>query len=144
MNEFKQGDRVRHPRKSEWGVGHVLLDSTTSAVNVFFERAGEKHISLEVVQPERVEGEAAASAILDALDFSDIGTRNSRGQVLCRNCGAPTTFSELAHSARYTVGWCQPCFRQSQRRYTDRDTGREHYSDESRTIDGVKNIFAPK
>lgn len=144
MTEYKQGDRVRHPKRLEWGVGQVLRESTPAALTVFFERAGEKTLSLEVVQPERVEGEAAASIILDALDFSDIDTRYASSQVLCKNCGAPTTFSELAHSARYTLGWCQPCFRQSHRTYRDPDTGREVCSDESRTIDGIKNIFAPK
>jgi hypothetical protein len=66
-NELKKGARVRHPSVAEWGLGLVLEDSDGDHVRVFFTEVGEKKMSLKVVQPIVVTGEAAQSAILDNL-----------------------------------------------------------------------------
>jgi hypothetical protein len=46
--EYKKGERVKHPKKSDWGIGQVLADSAGGAVKVFFTHAGEKAIALDV------------------------------------------------------------------------------------------------
>src|SRR5690349_15610 len=66
-NELKKGARVRHPSVAEWGLGLVLEDSDGDHVRVFFTEVGEKKMSLKVVQPIVVTGEAAQSTILDNL-----------------------------------------------------------------------------
>mgnify|MGYP003788994971 CR=1 FL=1 len=60
--QYKKGDRVRHPKKPDWGIGQVLADSIDGTVRIFFANAGEKTISLDFVQPEKVSGDAASSA----------------------------------------------------------------------------------
>lgn len=40
--QYKKGDRVRHPKKPDWGIGQVLADSTGGTVQIFFTHAGEK------------------------------------------------------------------------------------------------------
>lgn len=43
--KFRQGDRVRHPNKPDWGIGQVLDDSDGDDVRVFFVGVGEKSLS---------------------------------------------------------------------------------------------------
>lgn len=142
--EYRKGDRVRHPKRLEWGVGQVLADSSGGSVKIFFERAGEKVISLDFVQPVKLVGVDAGSAILDSLHFSDVGSKDSKGKVACMNCGAPTQFGDRANPARFSLGWCEPCFRHSLRTFDDKQTGEKRYFDELRTIDGIKNRYSPK
>ena len=141
---YRKGDRVRHPKRLEWGVGQVLADSSGGPVKIFFERAGEKVISLDFVQPVKLVGDDAASAILDSLDFSDAGSKSSKGKVACKNCGAPTQFGDTANPTRFRLGWCEPCFKHSLRTFEDKQTGEKRYFDELRTIDGIKNRYSPK
>ena len=63
--EYTKGDRVRHPTKSEWGLGEVLEDSRGNKVRIFFVEAGEKTLDLNYVQPTKVSGEAAKDKLLD-------------------------------------------------------------------------------
>jgi hypothetical protein len=142
--DYRKGERVRHPKKPDWGVGQVLADSSGGSVKIFFERAGEKVIALDVVPPAKLVGGDGSSAILDSLDFSDAGSKNSRGKVACKNCGAPTQFGETANPTRFRLGWCEPCFKHSLRMFEDKQTGEKRYFDELRTIDGIKNRYSPK
>ena len=64
---LKEGDRVRHPTKTEWGLGKVLEDSNGEKVRVFFVEAGEKTISLKYVILDCIPKEEAANPVLDNL-----------------------------------------------------------------------------
>ncbi len=141
--EYKKGDRVRHPKKPDWGIGQVLTDSTDGTVRIFFTHAGEKTMSLDFVQPEKLSCDAALSPILDQLNLAAEPTKDAKGKVLCTNCGAPTQFGETANPTRYRLGWCEPCFKHSQRTFEDKHTGEKRYFDELRTIDGIKSRYSP-
>ena len=65
--QFKKGDRVKHPRKPEWGVGKVLEDSTNEKVRVFFTGLGETNLSLKHVSLIQVSGKEANHPSLDNL-----------------------------------------------------------------------------
>lgn len=65
--EYKKGERVRPPKREEWGVGEVLSDSTNDSLKVFFVGAGEKSLSLQYVQPVKVSGDEASHPVLDNL-----------------------------------------------------------------------------
>jgi len=141
--QYKKGDRVRHPKKPDWGIGQVLADSTDGTVRIFFTHVGEKTISLDFVQPEKLSGDAASSLVLDQLTRTETQPRDAKGKVLCANCGAPTQFGETANPTRYRLGWCDPCFKHSQRTFEDKSTGEKRYYDELRTIDGIKSRYSP-
>lgn len=66
--QYKKGDRVKHPKKPDWGIGQVLADSTGGTVRIFFTHAGEKTMSLDFVQPEKLSGDAASSPILGPVE----------------------------------------------------------------------------
>jgi Protein of unknown function (DUF3553) len=68
--EYKKDDRVLHPSMKEWGLGAVLEDSKGDNVRIFFVGAGERTISLQHVQPEKVSATDAAHPILDNLKIS--------------------------------------------------------------------------
>ena len=68
--EYKKGDRVKHPTKEDWGLGEVLENSNGATVRVFFVGAGEKTLSLQYVQPIKIEGNEAKNAVLDNLKIS--------------------------------------------------------------------------
>jgi hypothetical protein len=65
--EYKKGERVRHPRKEDWGVGEVHADSAGGFVRVVFANAGEKKISLEHVHLDKVSGEDSINPILNEI-----------------------------------------------------------------------------
>ena len=68
--EYKKGDRVKHPTKEDWGLGEVLENSNGDTVRVFFVGAGEKTLSLQYVQPIKIEGNEANNVVLDNLKIS--------------------------------------------------------------------------
>ncbi|MCY3775671.1 MAG: DUF3553 domain-containing protein [Candidatus Aminicenantes bacterium] len=75
------GDRVRHPTKTEWGIGQVLSVQGSKA-SVFFVETGTKimslnHVSLTILDPppshpllERIDPKAAAGAAYQSLNQS--------------------------------------------------------------------------
>ncbi|WP_022943218.1 DUF3553 domain-containing protein [Psychromonas hadalis] len=65
--EYKKGERVRHPKLEDWGLGQVLADSDNDSVKVFFVGVGEKVLSLKYVQPVHVSFENAHHPVLDNL-----------------------------------------------------------------------------
>ncbi|GLS89962.1 hypothetical protein GCM10007916_10290 [Psychromonas marina] len=65
--EYKKGERVRHPKIADWGLGQVLANSCDDSVKVFFVGAGEKVLSLKHVQLEHVEYKNAHHPVLDNL-----------------------------------------------------------------------------
>ena len=65
--KYNKGDRVRHPKRDDWGLGEVLADSDGRAVRIFFVETGEKTISLDIIQPVPVTGPEAADPVLDNL-----------------------------------------------------------------------------
>lgn len=66
---YAKGDRVRHPTKSEWGLGEVLEDSQGNQVRIYFVDAGEKTLLLSHVKPELVSGVNASHPELDDLSL---------------------------------------------------------------------------
>ncbi len=99
------------------------LPTVLATVRIFFTHAGEKTMSLDFVQPEKLSGDAASSPILDQLNLAAQPTRDAKGKVLCTNCGAPPQFGETANPKRHQLGWCEPCFKHSQRTFKDETTG---------------------
>ena len=138
--KYKKGERVQHPMKPDWGIGEVLADCANDVLSVFFSHAGEKSISLSYVQPVKVYGDAAASVILDSLNFSHEPTT---AKSLCKNCGSPTIFSDMTEIGRMNRRWCPPCYRQSQTKHTNPKTEQSTWEDESLTIDGPKGRHSP-
>ena len=65
--KYNKGDRVRHPKRDDWGLGEVLAGSDGGAVRIFFVEAGEKTISLDIIEPVPVTGPEAADPVLDNL-----------------------------------------------------------------------------
>ena len=136
--EYEIGDLVKHPTKEDWGIGKVLSVTVDGIVNVTFRLAGEKSISLKHVQLIKVSGNPITSHTTDTHLSSSVKN-------LCTNCGQPTQFGERAEAKRVDMGWCDSCFKQSQRKFKDFVTGETHYFDELRTIEGIKHRFySPK
>ena len=65
--KYNKGERVRHPTRDNWGLGEVLADSDGGSVRVFFVDAGEKTISLDIIQPIQVSEVEASHPVLDNL-----------------------------------------------------------------------------
>ena len=65
--KYNKGDRVKHPKRDDWGLGEVLADSDGGSVRIFFVESGEKTISLDIIQPVLVAGSGAADPVLDNL-----------------------------------------------------------------------------
>jgi len=65
--EYKKGQRVRHPKLADWGLGEVLADSGNDSVKIFFVGVGEKSLSLKYVQPVHVNTENSHHPVLDNL-----------------------------------------------------------------------------
>ena len=53
--KYLKGQLIKHPNRPEWGIGVVIKDSDSTLLNVSFEIAGTKVLSLEYVEPEIVE-----------------------------------------------------------------------------------------
>lgn len=68
----------------------------------------------------------------------------TKPKILCKNCGQSTSFGETAGLERVKLGWCNPCYKHSQRTFKDKHTGEKHFYDELRTIDGIKSRYSPK
>jgi hypothetical protein len=66
---YAKGDRVRHPTKSEWGLGEVMEDSRGNKVRIFFVDAGEKTLIFDNVKLEKVSGVNACHPGLDNLSL---------------------------------------------------------------------------
>jgi hypothetical protein len=64
---YRQGDRVRHPDKEEWGLGEVLENSRGEVVRVLFTDVGEKTMSLRYAPLEKIPPEAPADSALERL-----------------------------------------------------------------------------
>ena len=65
--KYNKGNRVKHPKRAGWGLGEVLADSDGGSVRIFFVEAGEKTLSLDIIQPVLVAGSEAAEPVLDNL-----------------------------------------------------------------------------
>ena len=65
--KYNKGERVKHPIRDDWGLGEVLVGSDGKSVRIFFVNAGEKTISLDIIQPIQVSGVEAAHPVLDNL-----------------------------------------------------------------------------
>ena len=65
--KYNKGDRVKHPKRDDWGLGEVLADSDGGSVRIFFVEAGEKTLSLDIIKPVLVAGSGAADPVLDNL-----------------------------------------------------------------------------
>jgi protein-arginine kinase activator protein McsA len=67
----------------------------------------------------------------------------AKPKVVCKNCGQPTSFGEMAEIRRVDLGWCPACYKQSQRSFTSAATGDKRWHDELMTVDGLKGPFSP-
>ena len=57
--------RVCCPKKSDWGLGHVLADDGGAKVTVFFLAGGKLTLNTTITELDLVTGEAARNPILD-------------------------------------------------------------------------------
>ncbi len=71
---LQKGDRVRHPTKTDWGIGQVLEEPRSNSVRVFFVGSGEKTLSLDHVELEFVAPKEASSEVLDNLSVPSDGS----------------------------------------------------------------------
>jgi hypothetical protein len=139
---LKKGDVVRHPTKSEWGIGRVQSVTIEGVATILFSEAGVKSISLKHIQLDLIRQTSDAPPILPTVVNLP---EPPPGKVLCTNCGQPTVFTENTHPQRYAHRWCDACFKHSQRTFKDSVTGETKYFDEFRTIDGIKHrYYSPK
>ena len=138
---LKKGDVVKHPTQAEWGAGRVVSVPTDDVAAVIFRGAGEKKISLKHIQLERLAQEVDAPTMPTVQEQS---REPPPGKELCNNCGQPTVFTENAAPQRVALGWCDSCFKHSQRTFKDSVTGESRYFDELRTVDGIKSRYSPK
>ena len=65
---FLKGERVKHLKKLEWGVGQVLHDSSGDAVRIYFVGIGEKKVLLKYGHLVRVQEGEAQQPLLDILN----------------------------------------------------------------------------
>lgn len=77
---YKVGERVKHPRRPEWGIGEVLADSAGDQVHILFEDAGDKKFSIDFIEFIKVDGDEASSEMLDALVKSFKTPRSGKSQ----------------------------------------------------------------
>ncbi len=63
-NEIAIGDRVIHPKMTQWGIGQVTAISPPN-ITVFFAAVGEKTLRADIVNLQKVEGDDAESSVLD-------------------------------------------------------------------------------
>ena len=104
---YRKGDRVLHPKRSDWGLGQVLANSAVGQVRIFFANIGLKTISLSVVEPIKVTGQNAKSIILDRLfDAED-------KKLTCGKCSGEASYDGDPDLQRVHLGWCDRCFRKS-------------------------------
>ena len=104
---YRKGDRVLHPTRSDWGLGQVLANSVAGQVRIFFANTGLKTISLDVVEPIKVTGQDAKNIILDRLF-------DAEGKTLtCGKCSCETSYLGDPDLQRVHLGWCDSCFRKS-------------------------------
>jgi len=72
---YSKGDRVKHPNREDWGLGEVLEDCRGDHLHVFFVGAGDRTLSLQHIQPVKVEGAEATSSHLDNLSAAGTGKK---------------------------------------------------------------------
>ena len=130
---LKKGDRVKHPLKTEWGVGEVISENNSEVVKIFFDKIGEKTISLNHVVLDKVFGNEANSLLLDNMCFDEENITDKNKDFLCKNCGQKTNFGSTASHGRVSLGWCSTCYKR-----------KGGYLDYIPTIDGPKNYFKGK
>ena len=63
--EYSKGDRVKNPKKEEWGVGDIIVFRDQSVVQVIFAEVGEKLFDLKRTPLIKVSGKQADSPALD-------------------------------------------------------------------------------
>ncbi len=138
---LRKGDVVSHPKKPDWGIGRVQSVTSDGVATIQFAEAGEKNISLKFIQLAKLQQQSGAPPLQAE---SDVLREAPPGKVLCKNCGQPTLFTDNAAPHRHDLGWCDACFKHSQRTFVDSATGETRYFDELRTVDGIKNRYSPK
>lgn len=73
------GDKVRHPKMPEWGIGKVLEVMSGDKVKVFFLNAGEKTIIQSYVKLKKLDDAEAKHPILDSPTFHErVGKKGYR------------------------------------------------------------------
>jgi len=69
MIELEVGNKVTHPKMSDWGVGKVVEIQAANKVRVFFLNAGEKLINTQYVGLEKLDEADGEHPILDNPTF---------------------------------------------------------------------------
>ncbi len=139
---LRKGDVVSHPTKPDWGIGRVQSVTSDGVATILFADAGEKNISLKYIQLRKLQQQSGAPALQPQTDSAK---EPPPGKVLCTNCGQPTLFTDNASAQRHALGWCDACFKHSQRTFKDSVTGETRYIDDLRTVDGIKHkYYSPK
>ncbi len=109
MAEIQVGDKVKHPKMEEWGVGKVLDVTSDGKAKVFFINAGEKLLGLKYVSLKKVGGEDTFHPILDDPTF------NERAVKIKKHIGlhdARLDFLEI-----FTEGFEDPAYLDHERTY---------------------------
>ncbi len=65
--QFNVGDRVRHPKRPEWGIGKIIECTFDQRLRVFFVSVGIKRLKLENSSLLKLTSEAGAHPLLDHL-----------------------------------------------------------------------------
>jgi len=80
MSALQVGDKVKHPKMLDWGVGKILNVLSGGKVKVYFINSGEKIIDQKYVQLEKLEGEGDDHPILDNPTFHErAGSKGHKG-----------------------------------------------------------------
>lgn len=138
---LRKGDVVSHPTKPDWGIGRVQSVTSDGVATILFAEVGEKNISLKAIQLTKLQQQLNAPPLMPREDML---REAPPGKALCKNCGQPTLFTDNAAPQRHALGWCDACYKHSQRTFKDSVTGETRYFDELRTVDGIKNRYSPK
>lgn len=64
---FQVGDRVRHPKRPEWGIGQIVECTFDQRLRVFFVSVGIRRLKLENTSLLKLSAEAGAHPLLDHL-----------------------------------------------------------------------------
>ena len=68
MAVLKSGNRIKHPKKPDWGIGLVLNKEHQDKINVYFEFIGEKALIISLSNPIIIEGEEAKCPLFDLIE----------------------------------------------------------------------------
>jgi hypothetical protein len=115
---YRQGDRVKHQTKTDWGLGEVLKDPVDDKVEVIFEDLGppSRKFKVSLAPLVKVHGEEGRSEYLTALVKRHLrpvsGRSGSRASTVISFDRAVKKFVRF-----FPGGFCDPRFKAEERNY---------------------------